>query len=76
MTAKTCTHEYLAKSRNSKILICRECGVVHLHLQNLSVRLDVEQFSEFASTMALATKNIKTEAKQNVSAQPVLTLVH
>jgi len=76
MTTKTCTHEYLAKSRNSTILICRECGVVHLNLQNLSLRLDIQQFSEFASMMALAAKNIKTEAEQNARTPPVLTQLH
>jgi hypothetical protein len=76
MTQKPCTHEYLANSKSGRVLICRDCGVVHLSVQNLSLRLDVEQFSDLAVMMTEASKRLNAEASQSKPSKPRLTVVH
>jgi len=63
MSNKPCTHECLAATPLSKVLICRECGVVHLHLQNMSLRLEVADFLSFADTMAEAAHQARAGQK-------------
>ncbi|MGY6278223.1 DUF6686 family protein [Methylomonas sp. MgM2] len=76
MTKKPCTHEYLANSDTGKVLMCRDCGVVHLHMQNMSLRFDVEQFAEFAAMMTSASKRMAHGSTETVRKRPSLTLVH
>jgi hypothetical protein len=76
MTKKPCTHEYLATSDTGTVLMCRECGVVYLHMQNISLRLDVEQFSKFAAMMTEASKKLGAEPTEKPRKSPKLTLVH
>jgi hypothetical protein len=76
MTQKPCTHEYLAANESSKILMCRECGVVYLHMQNMTLRFGMEQFSEFAAAITEASKKLGTEASETPRRPPVLNLVH
>lgn len=63
MSKKPCTHECLAATESSKVLICRECGVVHLHVQNMSLRLEVNEFLSFADTMAAASHQARMGEK-------------
>ncbi|AMK75235.1 MULTISPECIES: hypothetical protein [Methylomonas] len=63
MQKKPCNHECLAASEFSKVLICRECGVVHLHIQNMSLRLEVNEFLSFADTMAEASHQARMGQK-------------
>ncbi len=76
MTKKPCTHEYLAAGATGKVLICRECGVVHLHLQNLSLHFDVEQFAEFTTLMTAASKKLGSVSQETAHKRPALTLIH
>lgn len=76
MTATPCTHEYLAYSKSGKVLICRDCGVVHLHLQNMSLRLDVNQFTAIAALITEASKRMSAETPASTHGRPTLTLVH
>jgi hypothetical protein len=59
MNKKPCIHEYLAATESGKVLICRECGIVYLHMQNLSIRFEVEDFSQLADMLAEATQKIR-----------------
>ncbi|ANE54278.1 hypothetical protein [Methylomonas sp. DH-1] len=52
MSKKPCNHEYLAATEFGKAQICRECGVVHLHVQNLTMRFEVADFLGLADTLA------------------------
>lgn len=63
MNKKPCTHECLAATEFGKVLICRECGIVHLHMQNLSLRLNVVDFLGFADTMAEAADQARAGQK-------------
>lgn len=76
MTKKTCTHEYLAANHAGKVLICRDCGVVHLHLLNMSLHFNVEQFADFAAMMSEASKRLDPEPIQKSRIPPKLTVVH
>lgn len=76
MTKKLCTHEYLANSDIGKALICRDCSVVHLHMPNMSLRFDVEQFAEFAAMMTTASKRLGHESAETSRKRPTLILVH
>ncbi|EIC30056.1 hypothetical protein [Methylomicrobium album] len=58
MSNKPCSHEDLASNAAGKILMCHECGVVHLLLPNLSLRLNLEQFAEFSALAAEAARKI------------------
>lgn len=63
MSKKPCNHESLAVSDFSKVLMCRECGVVHLHLQNMSLRLEIADFLSFADTMTEASHQARAGRK-------------
>jgi hypothetical protein len=76
MTKKPCTHEYLAASDSGKVLMCRDCGVVHLHLQNLSMRFEAEQFAALADMLTVASKKMLQQPQGTTTSQPKLTLVH
>ncbi|WP_020563504.1 DUF6686 family protein [Methylosarcina fibrata] len=76
MSKKPCTHEYLANNRAGTVLTCRECGIVHLHLQNLSLRFDTEQFTELSALTAEAAKKMQQDPEQAVHKRPTLTIVH
>ncbi|AEG01744.1 DUF6686 family protein [Methylomonas methanica] len=76
MSKKPCTHEYLAAGESGKVLMCRDCGVVHLHLQNISMRFEAEQFADLATLLTAAAKNMAKQPPENPNLRPKLTLVH
>lgn len=63
MNKKPCTHEYLAATEFGKALFCRECGVVHLHIQNLSLRLGVTDFLGLTDTLTEASNKARAIEK-------------
>jgi transcription elongation factor Elf1 len=75
MTKKPCTHEFLATSDTDAVLMCRECGVVYLHMQNMSLRFNVTQFSKFAAMMTEASKKLGADSAEQPRKRPTLTLV-
>ncbi|MBL1265179.1 hypothetical protein [Candidatus Methylomicrobium oryzae] len=66
MSNKPCSHEDLASNSAGKISMCHECGVVHLHMQNLSLRLNIEQFAELSALAAEAAKKIGKTSKTTI----------
>ena len=70
MTKKPCNHEYLAASESGKVLICRDCGVVHLQLQNLSMRFEVEQFTALADMLTVASKKMLQQPQTTTATRP------
>ncbi len=71
MNKKTCVHEYLAATEFGQAVICRECGVVHLRLQNLSLQFSVESFIGISNTLNEATGKIMATAKQKTTRPPL-----
>jgi hypothetical protein len=59
MNKPPCTHEYLAATAFGKALFCKECGVVHLYTQNLSLRLELADFLGLADTLTEASNKAR-----------------
>ncbi|MBC3917859.1 hypothetical protein H8L32_10275 [Undibacterium sp. CY18W] len=57
--SNSCQHLGLASSKVGEVMICPECGVVHLSLNHVSLRLDVEAFRVLAYMLAEAQLNIE-----------------
>ena len=75
MNNKPCTHEYLAATEFGKAVICRECGIVHLNIQNLSLRLEVADFLGLADTLTEASTKARRVAKEK-SKRQAFTIVN
>lgn len=75
MNKKACVHEYLAATEFGQAVICRECGTVHLLLQNLSLKFSVESFIGVANTLNEATEKIMANAKPKTT-RPSLKIVN
>lgn len=76
MSKKPCTHEYLAASDSGKVLMCRDCGVVHLHLQTISMRFEAAQFAELVDMLTAASRKMRQQPEASMTDRPKLTLVH
>jgi hypothetical protein len=63
MNKKPCNHEYLAATEFGKVIICRECGIVHLSVQNMSLRLEVADFLGLANTLTEAANQARADQK-------------
>lgn len=75
MASKHCKLENLSSTPYGQVLFCRECGVVHLHLQNLSLRLNIDTFLGIADTVTNAASAIRRLGNKS-SARTPLTLVN
>ncbi len=69
MRKKPCTHEYLAATESARVLICKECGIVHLHIQNLAMRLEVREFLGLADTLTEAANRVRVDEKEKTRHQ-------
>jgi len=63
MNKKSCSHEHLTSTEFGQTIICRECGIVHLHVQHLSLRFNVENFLGLADTLSEAAKKVRAAPK-------------
>ncbi|OAI24052.1 MULTISPECIES: hypothetical protein [Methylomonas] len=75
MSKKPCNHEYLAATEFGKAQICRECGVVHLHVQNLTMRFEVADFLGLADTLADAAIQARTGGDKDKAKLSAFTVV-
>ncbi len=60
-SANTCQHLQIASSPVGDVKICPECGVVHVAIQNLSLRLELESFRALTYMLAQAQLNIEDQ---------------
>lgn len=74
MNKKPCSHQLLASSDIGKVLICRDCGIVQLQVQNIALRYDLQDFLELADLQVQASRKIRA-FKGAKSVQAQLTLV-
>lgn len=58
-----CQHLSLARSEIGYVSTCRECGVVQLHLQALSLRLEEEAFQALAHMVERASQRLAAMAQ-------------
>lgn len=56
---KACQHLAIAHSKVGDVLICADCGVVHLALQAISMRFDMDAFSELSHMLGRAQAAIE-----------------
>jgi hypothetical protein len=54
-----CQHLSIAHSKVGEVMICPDCGVVHVALQSISMRFDLEAFTELATMLARAKATIE-----------------
>lgn len=75
MSKKPCNHEYLAATEFGKAQICRECGVVHLHVQNVTMRFEVADFLGLADTLADAAIQARTGGDKDKAKPTAFTVI-
>lgn len=57
-TSSSCQHALLAHSPVGHVSVCPDCGVVHLSLDCVSVRLEVGAFLALAEMLSQAQKRL------------------
>lgn len=57
-TSPSCQHTMLARSPVGHVSVCSDCGVVHLSMDCLSVRLEVNAFLALAEMLSQAQKRL------------------
>ena len=55
---EACPQVRIAQSRVGEVAVCQDCGVVHLSLQHVSLRLDVNDFMVLAQMLGRAHAEI------------------
>ena len=58
-TSNPCQHMNLASSSIGDVKYCADCGIVHLAVQNLSLRLETETFRTLTYMLAQAQLNME-----------------
>ncbi len=58
-----CQHLSIAQSKVGEVMVCPECGVVHLALQSISMRFDLEAPNELATMIGQAKATIAQARK-------------
>ncbi len=57
-TSPSCQHVMLARSPVGQVSVCPDCGVVHLSMDCVSVRLEVNAFLALAEMLSQAQKRL------------------
>lgn len=52
--SKSCPTCVIAQSRVGEVMVCPECGVVHVNLASVSVRFDLDAFAELSDMLSEA----------------------
>lgn len=70
MTAKhsSCNCIVLASGEVGQVLACPDCGTIHLHLPQLTLRLTPDRFSEMSVIVARAQRLLE-EARAQLAAK-------
>lgn len=58
--ANPCPHQTLAHSDLGRITVCPDCGVVHLHMDCVSLRLEIDGFEALAHMVLMARWRLHT----------------
>jgi hypothetical protein len=73
-SGSACQHLNIANSKIGEIMICPDCGVVHLSLQSISIRLNLDAFSELAKMVKQAKATLDQAQKfASVQTEPSAT---
>jgi hypothetical protein len=60
-----CQHIEIAHSKLGEVLICPDCGVVHMSLQTISMRFDVDAFKEISKMLSRAQAVLEQAEKRS-----------
>jgi hypothetical protein len=77
MTAShsSCNCIVLSAGPAGQVLACPECGTIHLHLSQLTLRLAPDRFSELSVIVAKA-QHLLDEARTQLAAKAVRPAMH
>ena len=76
-TSPACQHALLAQSPVGHVSVCPDCGVVHLSLDCLSVRLEMSAFKALADMVAQAHQRLHSiQPGENLGASGQAAVVH
>ncbi|TQK10662.1 hypothetical protein [Herbaspirillum sp. SJZ107] len=77
MTAShsSCNCIVLSAGPAGQVLACPECGTIHLHLSQLTLRLDPDGFSELSVIVAKA-QHLLDEARTRLAAKAERPALH
>lgn len=59
----TCQHLSIANSKIGEVMVCPDCGVVHLSMQSMSIRFDLDAFAELAKMIKQAKATLDQAQK-------------
>ena len=57
-----CHHQTLAHSAMGRVTLCPDCGVVQLHMDSVSIRMEVESFETLAHMVLMARWRLHSSA--------------
>lgn len=57
-TSSSCQHATLARSPAGQVSVCVECGVVHVSMACVSIRLEVSAFLDLAEMLSQAQRRL------------------
>jgi hypothetical protein len=69
-TSPTCQHAMLARSPVGHVSVCPECRVVHLSMDCVSVRLEVNAFLALAEMLSQAQQRLHSVQPHEGHAHP------
>jgi hypothetical protein len=77
MTAShsSCTCIVLATCQSGQVLACPECGTIHLHLPQVTLRLSPDRFSDLSGAVAKAQR-LLDEARAQLAAKSGRPALH
>jgi hypothetical protein len=58
-TQSACQHLNIANSQIGEVMICPDCGVVHVSMQSVSMRFELSAFAELAKMITQAQVTIE-----------------
>jgi hypothetical protein len=64
MAKDTCKFEYLSSSPYGDVSLCRDCRMVHLNFNNVSIRFDMDDFLGVSDTLTEASEVLHTKMKE------------
>ncbi len=76
MNKKPCIHETLGANESGRVQICRDCNVVHLQMQNMSLRFEPQQFAQLASLVTEASRKMAGKPEDIAHKLPKFVIVH
>lgn len=75
MAKNNCKVEYLSSSYYGDVSLCRDCRMVHLNLNNLTLRFAVEDFLGVSDLLAEAYNALHRKTEERLKEKIHLSLI-